>query len=160
MNALPAEKDFDPYQGCLDAQCAWKNFGGLSVEEAYSRFCENPLCYQEDFMFMGWKAFVYYFPVIEKFLNEIEPEDETDDCEAWILGCGIESQVKEHKKRINEDMATKLKSLCDSVIVKFGKMDLNKTDKNRILKQWAKNRKQLERTSRWSQFLSRCALQS
>lgn len=27
------------------------------------------MCYQEDFMFMGGKAFAFYFPVVEKYLR-------------------------------------------------------------------------------------------
>lgn len=148
MKALPQEKDFDPHEGCLDAQCAWKNFGGLSVDDAYTKFCENPSCYQEDFMFMGWKAFVYYLPVIERFLKETEPEDEYDDCEAWILGCAVESQVEEHKDKISEEMGARLKALCDLTMVRFEGMNLSEKDKKRILKQWSKTRKKLERTRR------------
>jgi hypothetical protein len=57
---LPTETDFDPYQGDLDAQCAWKNFGGLTLGEAFVKFEESPETYQEDFMFMGGKAFARY----------------------------------------------------------------------------------------------------
>jgi len=148
MKAFPQEKDFDPHEGCLDAQCAWKNFGGLSIDEGYAKFCENPGYYQEDFMFMGWKAFVYYLPVIERFLKEVEPEDEYDDCEAWILGCAVESQVEEHKKKISEDIGTRLETLCDSTLARFKVMNLTEKDKKRILKQWTKTRKELERTRR------------
>jgi hypothetical protein len=87
MNAapLPTERDFDPYGGDLDAQCAWKDFGGLTLEQARQRFEENPLHYQEDFMFMGPRAFVYYFPVIEGHLIATTELDEYDDRQAWIL---------------------------------------------------------------------------
>lgn len=90
---LPSETDFDPYGGNLDAQCAWKNFGGLTRSEAYARFLENPCYYQEDFMFMGGAAFVYYFPVIERFLLEAVESDEPEDREAWILAKGISIQL-------------------------------------------------------------------
>tara|TARA_Y100000588_G_C13909130_1_gene776331 strand:- start:255 stop:422 length:168 start_codon:yes stop_codon:yes gene_type:complete len=39
---LPKEKDFDPY-----ALCPWKDFGGLSIEEAYAKSCENSSFYKE-----------------------------------------------------------------------------------------------------------------
>lgn len=68
---LPTEKDFDPFEGNLDAQWAWKHFGGLSLEEAFNKFQENPLCYEEDFLFMGHKAFVFYFPVLDRYLREM-----------------------------------------------------------------------------------------
>jgi hypothetical protein len=70
-SSLPTEQDFDPWGGDLDAQCAWRNFGGLAIDRAKAKFRENPLLYQEDFMFMGTKAFAYYFPVIEEYLRTI-----------------------------------------------------------------------------------------
>lgn len=89
---FPSETDFDPYHGDLDAQCAWKNFGGLTRIEAYERFLENPDYYQEDFMFMGSVAFRFYFPVIERFLLEAAVPDESVDRQAWILAHCIQIQ--------------------------------------------------------------------
>ena len=66
----PTMADFDPYDGCLDALNAWKNFGGLSRTKAYERFCESPGSFQEDFMFMGGVAFAYYYPVLEQYILE------------------------------------------------------------------------------------------
>jgi hypothetical protein len=89
---LPTERDFTPFND-LDAQWAWKQFGGLSRTKAYERFLENPLCRQEDFMFMGGAAFAYYYPVIERYLYEAaEQSGEPDDREAWILAKGIQIQ--------------------------------------------------------------------
>jgi hypothetical protein len=34
---LPTELDFDPLHGDLDAQCAWRNFGGLTLDEAHAK---------------------------------------------------------------------------------------------------------------------------
>jgi len=91
--SLPTEVDFDPYGGDLDAQYAWKNFGGLTLNEATSKFQERPEIYQEDFMFMGGKAFAFYFPVIENYLRGVEGEnDDGDDHEAWILARAIQHQ--------------------------------------------------------------------
>jgi len=70
---LPNERDFDPWVGNLDAQSAWREFGGLSIDQAYSKFIENPLHYQERFMFMGGRAFVYYFPVLDRYLRDFRP---------------------------------------------------------------------------------------
>ena len=91
-NSLPTERDFDPWSGDLDAQCAWRNFGGLTIEQAKAKFCENPLRYQEDFMFMGGKAFAYYFPVVEDYLRSIPDAASEDDHEAWILAHCIRNQ--------------------------------------------------------------------
>lgn len=95
--ALPTEQDFDPYGGDLDAQCAWRNFGGLTLDEANRKFREAPEIYQEDFMFMGGKAFAFYYPVIDSYLRETPeiPEDERfDDRYAWILAHCIANQFE------------------------------------------------------------------
>ena len=98
--SLPGENDFDPWGGCLDAQCAWRDFGGLSRQKAFDRFLENPVYYQEDFMFMGGVAFAYYYPVIERFLLETVTVDEPDDREAWILAHGIMMQLQTSRDQI------------------------------------------------------------
>ena len=48
---------------------------------------EHPEIYQEDFMFMGGKAFAYYYSVIDSYLRETPwlPTEDRDDREAWIL---------------------------------------------------------------------------
>jgi hypothetical protein len=90
---LPTECEFDPYGGDLDARCAWKNFGGLTLHEARRKFDEAPEIHQEDFMFMGPRAFVYYFPVIEGYLLSTADCDESDDRQAWILAHVIRQQL-------------------------------------------------------------------
>ena len=90
---LPTERDFDPLSGDADAQRAWEHFGGLTLDEAHAKFRKNPLYYQEDFMFMGGKAFAYYFPVLERHLTTV-PDSNSDgeDHESWILAHCIKMQ--------------------------------------------------------------------
>lgn len=92
---LPGEQDFDPHEGDLDALVAWENFGGLTLKEAYQRFQENPFVYQEDFMWMGGKAFAYYFPVLERYLL-VTPvwgaDEEAEWCQVYGLGAAIQFQ--------------------------------------------------------------------
>jgi hypothetical protein len=70
-------------------------FGGLTPDEAAAKFRECPMTYQEDFMFMGPKAFTFYFPAIETFLFDTKAEeaDEYDDRQAWILSHCIQNQL-------------------------------------------------------------------
>ncbi|WP_298862448.1 hypothetical protein [uncultured Gimesia sp.] len=95
---LPGERDFDPYDGDLDAQSAWRNFGGLTLAEAYRKFLEHPGAYSEDFMWMGGKAFVYYFPVLERYLL-VTPvwseENGSEWCQILGLGSPIQCQFTE-----------------------------------------------------------------
>ncbi len=87
----------------MDAQCAWKNFGGFTLDEAHKKFEESPIRYQEDFMFMGGKAFAYYFPVIEKFL-----QGKSDDSQAWILAKGISIQFSGKNIPLVEHLAPRI----------------------------------------------------
>jgi hypothetical protein len=45
----------------------------LSLPQAYAWFCENPLRYEEDFLFMGGNAFAFLFPVSPRFLTRASP---------------------------------------------------------------------------------------
>jgi hypothetical protein len=90
---LPTEVDFDPWGGNLDAQVAWKNFGGLTVDEAFAKFRTNASKYDEDFMFMGGKAFAYYFPVLERHLTSTFG-DEMGDHDAWRIAVCLSFQFE------------------------------------------------------------------
>lgn len=95
---LPGERDFDPQEGDLDAQAAWRNFGGLTLAEAYEKFQERPDVYQEDFMWMGGKAFAYYFPVLERYLlvTPVWSEEQGSEwCQVHGLGAAIQFQFTE-----------------------------------------------------------------
>jgi hypothetical protein len=94
---LPSATDFFTEGGDLDAEYAWKHFGGLTLEQAYRKFMESPDYYQEDFMFMFPKAFEYYFPVLDRYLRTVSEEEEDamgDGWEVWIIGRGINSQLR------------------------------------------------------------------
>jgi hypothetical protein len=108
---LPTKADFNPWGPyALDAERAWRNFGGLTLAETHSKFSENPCYYQEDFMFMGGKAFAFYFSVIEDHLRQgTEVASEGDDREAWILAKGIRSQF-------DRDTAHHVAPLADRII--------------------------------------------
>lgn len=71
MRTPPSQVDFYPFGGCLDAQSAWRNFGGLTLEQGHVRFCSAPEVYQEDFMFMGCRAL--FLP--DKSLRQLRVED-------------------------------------------------------------------------------------
>ena len=134
---LPEKVDFFLGETDLDGHRAWRNFGGLTIEEAKLKFKENPLHYQEDFMFMGWNAFVYYFPVIFDYLSDIVPVNDTDDCLAFIIGCGIECQLQSNIKPLSSLQSTKIKHLSNIVKSKFTSDILEKYEVQRIQEQWA-----------------------
>jgi hypothetical protein len=86
---LPIESDFYTHNGDLDGKHAWECFGGLTLEQAREQFLGNPEFHQEDFMFMGGKAFAYYFPVIEGYLKSVAVGESTSDYQMWILSHAI-----------------------------------------------------------------------
>jgi len=118
---LPDQSDFFTSENDLDSKTAWKNFGFLNLPQAYDRFCENPHYYQEDFMFMGGKAFAFYYPVIERYLFECSPTDE-DDCEAWIIAQGIRIQLKSLTAETVKPLRDRLLSLAEHVLSKLDQL--------------------------------------
>jgi hypothetical protein len=139
---LPGHKDFDPWDGFLDAEYAWKNFGGLTLPQAWELFCENPIHYQEDFMFMGPVAFAYYFPVIDRHLREAQPTEVDDDCLAWIIGRGVQAQL-EGKHRFRESLLQEIAELAAYVKGFVEKFRLE--DGERITTVWEKVAAEVEK---------------
>jgi len=140
---LPKYSDFDPYGDGGDAMYAWDNFGRLSVPQAYARFCENPLDYQEDFMFTGGKAFAFYFPVIERYLFECTPTAD-DDCQLWIIGEGIKLQLKWPTASEVLPLRQRLLGLAEHVLSKLD--DLEPDNEARVRKAWTELKCTLEPT--------------
>lgn len=120
---LPTERDFNPRNSPTDAAMAWQNFGGLTLDEAYAKFCEHPMYYQEDFMFMGGIAFAYYFPVIETYIRNAPDTEPFGDHEAWILAKGIEIQFSgdnlAHVRHLKDRVVT-LANFVHENIDRFG----------------------------------------
>ena len=52
-SGLPTERDFAP-SGALDEQCAWRHFGGLTLEEAYGKFASAPESYHLEHFVDDW----------------------------------------------------------------------------------------------------------
>ncbi len=137
---LPGLSDFDPLDGDLDALRAWNNFGGLGLDQAYPLFLENPLSYQEDFMFMGPAAFDYYFPVIDRYLREFRRSDDDDDdgC-AWILGAAMVSQLETTRPRpIATGTAMEIADLAAFMIGEIDRFAVDSHGETRILEPWRK----------------------
>ena len=111
---LPIERDFDPHGCGLDEQCAWRNFGGLTLDEACKKFETAPGIFQEDFMFMGSKAFAFYYPVIDRFLrNTITLTDaERGDRQSWILPQCILAQFDEANRESVVRLKASVLALC------------------------------------------------
>lgn len=134
---LPSAIDFDPWKCDLDARHAWKTFGGLSLEDAYTKFCQIPESYQEDFMFMGPAAFLYYFPVIDEYLRSAVPLDHLDDCQADILGSCVAVQLDWNGARMPPELRVRIESLCEFVLSNLSRLASSEADREEIKKSWA-----------------------
>lgn len=115
LSRLPSEADSDPLGGCLDAQCGWRNFGGLTLEDAYAKFCEVPERLQEDFMFMGCRAFHFYFPVIDEYLKIATSTGEWHDCQVRVLAECIALQFDWRGATISPELRDRISQLCTFV---------------------------------------------
>ena len=99
---IPTRKDFtrtDKAEDDLDGMSAWKKFGGLSIDDAYDRFCDCPEANQEDLMWMGDRAFAFYFPVIERFIRDEESRVQFDG-ETYILAHCINAHVSSEEPAV------------------------------------------------------------
>ena len=133
---LPTASDFDPYGGGIDAYHAWKHFGGLSISQAFDLFTTNPLYYQEDFMFMGSKAFKYYLPVIDRYLHEISGDEESDGCEAAILGSGVVNQFGWEDSALSGTTVAEIEQLSTFVLANLARYSPEHDEQQRIAIEW------------------------
>ncbi|MBL9142869.1 MAG: hypothetical protein JNM99_04225 [Verrucomicrobiaceae bacterium] len=134
--SLPSVQDFDPFGGDLDAQSAWRSFGGLSIADALARFRENPIHYQEDFMFMGGRAFVFYFPVLDAFLREFRLTEHEDDSQAAIIGSGIAAQFRWPTASHLVPIRPAIRSLADYVCSHTEQLAADPEEQRRIARDW------------------------
>jgi hypothetical protein len=140
--SLPTHFDFSRGTGDLDAEHAWKNFGGKSLDEAYSCFCERPDIYQEDFMFMGNRAFHFYFPVIDRYLRNIAGTEEFVDSQASIL-CAAIAYRYEYKEDM-DGLHEVILSLCDYVSANSERLAYYQDDIAEIAAKYSKLRQTVE----------------
>lgn len=148
---MPDERDFDPYGGCLDAQHAWVQFGGLSIEQAYSKFKERPCFHQEDFMFMGGKAFAYYFPVLDRYLREFRAADgtgEDDDSDAAIIGAGFSAQLLSPTSSELRGILDRISDLARYVRDNSYRLAVDPDERKRIDTEWQEVQSQLPNDGR------------
>ena len=134
--SLPTEQDFDPFGGDLDAQSAWRSFGGLSIADALRLFRENPIHYQEDFMFMGGRAFVFYFPVLDTFLREFRLTEHEDDAQAAIIGSGVAAQFGWPTASYLVAIRPAIRSLADYVCSHTELLAADPEEQRRIARDW------------------------
>ena len=71
--SLPTREDISPTLGLdLDERAALEHFFGKTQSEASGLFFENPEYFSDDLMWMGRKAFAFYFPSLEPYITSEE----------------------------------------------------------------------------------------
>jgi hypothetical protein len=141
---FPTEHDFGPWGGNLDAQSAWSHFGGLTLDQARERFRENPLYYQEDFMFMGGGAFAFYFPVIDDYLRGAPENNEGDDRQAWILAQAIKHQFSGDNLQHVQCLVPRVVALADFVRENIARLGSDAVECHQIARVWTEVVDQVE----------------
>lgn len=67
--SLPTQEEINPIPEDLDGQCAVRSFLGKTREQIAREFDEHGVSYQEDLMFMGSRAFCFYFPAAVDYVT-------------------------------------------------------------------------------------------
>lgn len=91
---LPTEGEINPIPNDLDGQVAVKHFLGKTVQDAVDLFKENSLVYQEDFMWMGPKAFCFYLPAVLIYLRS-EADEDLVSCIASVIEFRLDHDADE-----------------------------------------------------------------
>ncbi len=99
---------------------AWEHFGNLSLEQAYAKFCEGAEALQEDFMWMGDRAFSFYFPVVDRYIREEESKCEFDG-ETYVLAHDIGMHIPIEAPEVRS-LERHILSLCDFVLDRVGRL--------------------------------------
>ncbi|TAE90526.1 MAG: hypothetical protein EAZ81_09695 [Verrucomicrobia bacterium] len=82
---LPTKEDISPTSGAdLDECAALEHFFGKNQSEASTLFFENPEYFADDLMWMGRKAFAFYFPSLEPYIISKESAGDADIINALI----------------------------------------------------------------------------
>jgi hypothetical protein len=146
MPRLPSEKDFAPC-GDLDAQDAWRNFGGLTLEAAQEKLAENPDCYCWDFYWMGSKAFAFYYPVIDAFLRESAARGEANCFHASSLGYAIKWQFTGAGLRAVKHLAPRALDLAHFVLANIDLFDPDREPELDVAGAWRRLEEHLRKVA-------------
>ena len=68
----------------LDAECAFKHFSGMSLNEAEKMFRDNALYYQEDLLSMPSVAFNFYAPVFARYILSDNAKFDSDGASSFL----------------------------------------------------------------------------
>jgi hypothetical protein len=144
---LPGQADFDPFGGCIDALSAWDDFGGLTRSEGFEKFCSSPDSYHEGFMWMGGRAFAFYFPIIERYVFQTHIADDEDEVDAiWILAHCISLHLDPDSHDDIKTVRDRILTLTQHVRSNLSKFGKTPTDQRHVDEAWRELHQCLERS--------------
>lgn len=81
---IPSESDWRSEPWGIDTPCAYENFSGKTLDEAFDLFVKNSLYYQEDIMFMPVLCFRYYIHAYIDYLLSDKSEGDSDGASCFF----------------------------------------------------------------------------
>ncbi|MEM7678737.1 MAG: hypothetical protein AAF449_22375 [Myxococcota bacterium] len=97
MADLPTQSDINVF-GSLNEQSAVEHFLGKDLLQAELLFKNNFLCYQEDLMWMGPKAFCFYVQAAVNYLLGPDSDGDSDAVSSFLI-C-VQFQYDDHAKHL------------------------------------------------------------
>jgi len=113
MKRLPGEREINPSPGFQGGEIAVEHFHGKSFEDACSLFREDFLCYQEDLLWMGPDAWLFYFPAAVSALRSMGGRPDLDLGEGLLSV--VETKLDQELLRIRPSHAL-IRELCGMLI--------------------------------------------
>ncbi len=84
MFSIPTEADWRSEPWSLDAEAAYKDLAGKSLDDAVQLFRENSLYYQEDIMFMPFACFSFYTNAYITYLRSEQAKGDSDGASCFL----------------------------------------------------------------------------
>ena len=108
-----------------------------SAVKAKDRFAENALYYQEDFMFMGTNAFLFYYPVLEDYLRNAPDEENDDHYESWVISQCIRTQFDADTNGRLRALIPAIKDLSKFIRENIRRFGCNDAERTQVSAAWA-----------------------
>ncbi len=88
-------------------------------------------------MFMGVRAFAYYFPVIEDYLRTVPDAESDDDHEAWVLARCIQAQFVDDNLTHVRHLGPRVIQLAAFVRENLRRFGADEGERQRVADAWA-----------------------
>jgi hypothetical protein len=118
-SALPSLSDINVFDS-LDERSAAEHFHGKDLRQAEDLFRDNFLCYQEDLMWMGPRAFYYYVQAAIAYLLGPDADGDSDAANSF---CGVVEFQLEHSCDAIRPAHPLLRDAIRAILNNFSRFD-------------------------------------